>query len=33
MKIDNEFTVSVPLDQAWEVLTDLQEVALCLPGA
>jgi carbon monoxide dehydrogenase subunit G len=33
MKIDNEFTVSVPVERAWEVLTDLQEVALCLPGA
>ncbi|MDQ1483893.1 MAG: uncharacterized protein QOF35_1969 [Actinomycetota bacterium] len=33
MKIDNEFTVSVPVEKAWEVLTDLREVALCLPGA
>jgi len=33
MKIDNEFTVSVPVDKAWEVLTDLAGVSLCLPGA
>jgi hypothetical protein len=31
--IDNEFTVSVPIDQAWEVLTDLAGIAPCLPGA
>jgi carbon monoxide dehydrogenase subunit G len=33
MKIDNEFTVSVPIDRAWQVLTDLEGVSLCLPGA
>jgi hypothetical protein len=33
MKIDNEFTVSVPIDQAWGVLTDLAGIAACLPGA
>lgn len=33
MKIDNEFTVSVPVDRAWEALTDLAGVSLCLPGA
>lgn len=33
MKIDNEFTVSVPIDRAWEVLTDLAGIAPCLPGA
>jgi carbon monoxide dehydrogenase subunit G len=33
MKIDNEFTVSIPIDQAWEVLTDLEGIAPCLPGA
>ena len=33
MKIDNEFRVSVPIDQAWVVLTDLAGIALCLPGA
>ena len=33
MKIDNEFTVSVPIEMAWQALTDLAEVSLCLPGA
>src|SRR5581483_3481297 len=33
MRIDDEFTVSVPIDQAWAVLTDLERVAPCLPGA
>lgn len=33
MKIDNEFSVSVPVDRAWDVLTDLEGVSLCLPGA
>jgi carbon monoxide dehydrogenase subunit G len=33
MKIDNEFTVGVPIDRAWEVLTDLAGIAPCLPGA
>lgn len=33
MKIANEFTVSASLDRAWALLTDLEEVAPCLPGA
>ena len=33
MKIDNEFSVGVPIDQAWGVLTDLAGIAPCLPGA
>lgn len=33
MKIDNEFTVSVPIDKAWETMLDLQTIAPCLPGA
>jgi uncharacterized protein len=33
MKIDNEFTVSVPIQRAWQVLTDLAGVAPCMPGA
>ncbi|MCW2600891.1 MAG: putative rane protein [Frankiales bacterium] len=32
MKISNEFTVSVPVAAAWEVLTDLERIAPCLPG-
>ncbi|HEX4698298.1 MAG TPA: SRPBCC family protein [Actinomycetes bacterium] len=33
MRIDNEFTVGVPLERAWEVLTDLEGIAPCMPGA
>ncbi len=33
MKINNEFTVSVPVQQAWDVMLDLQKIAPCLPGA
>jgi uncharacterized protein len=33
VKINNEFTVSVPVEQAWDVMLDLERVAPCLPGA
>jgi carbon monoxide dehydrogenase subunit G len=33
MKIDNEFTVSVPIAQAWEVLSDMEQVVPLMPGA
>jgi len=33
MKINNEFAVSVPIRQAWDVMLDLQKIAPCLPGA
>ena len=33
MKINNEFTVSVSIQQAWDVMLDLQKIAPCLPGA
>jgi carbon monoxide dehydrogenase subunit G len=33
MKLANEFTVHVPIEQAWRVLTDLEGIAPCLPGA
>ena len=33
MKIDLEFTVGVPVDQAWGRMLDLKKVAPCLPGA
>jgi carbon monoxide dehydrogenase subunit G len=33
MKIDNDFTVSAPIEQAWAVLTDLEGIAPCMPGA
>ncbi|CAJ1509362.1 SRPBCC family protein [[Mycobacterium] burgundiense] len=33
MKIANEFTVSAPVDRAWAVLTDLEQVIPLMPGA
>jgi carbon monoxide dehydrogenase subunit G len=33
MKIAHEFTVPAGVDRAWEVLTDLELIAPCLPGA
>ena len=33
MKINNEFTVSAPVEKAWDVILDLERVAPCLPGA
>src|SRR5215211_1014058 len=33
MKINNEFKVSVPIEQAWDIMLDLERVAPCLPGA
>jgi carbon monoxide dehydrogenase subunit G len=33
MKITNEFAVNTPIDRAWAVLTDLEGIAPCLPGA
>ncbi|MGC8464502.1 MAG: SRPBCC family protein [Acidimicrobiales bacterium] len=33
MDIVNEFDVSVPIDEAWKVLTDLERIAPCMPGA
>ena len=33
MKINNEFTVGVPVQQAWDVMLDLERIAPCLPGA
>nr|WP_030503373.1 SRPBCC family protein [Micromonospora purpureochromogenes] len=33
MKITNEFTVDVPIARAWAILTDLEGIAPCLPGA
>ncbi|EHB55787.1 carbon monoxide dehydrogenase subunit G [Mycolicibacterium rhodesiae JS60] len=33
MKIDNEFTVSVPIATAWEVLSDMTQVVPLMPGA
>jgi carbon monoxide dehydrogenase subunit G len=33
MRINNEFTVGVPIQQAWDIMLDLERVAPCLPGA
>lgn len=33
MKIANEFTVSVPIEDAWKLLTDLDQVVPLMPGA
>jgi carbon monoxide dehydrogenase subunit G len=33
VKINNEFTVGVPVQQAWDVMLDLERIAPCLPGA
>src|SRR6476661_5516717 len=32
-KLLNEFTVNRPIDEAWAVLTDVERIAPCLPGA
>ena len=33
MKINNEFTVGVPAEQAWDIMLDLERIASCVPGA
>ncbi|HSL57287.1 MAG TPA: SRPBCC family protein [Acidimicrobiales bacterium] len=33
MELTNEFEVAVPVDQAWVLLTDVERIAPCLPGA
>ena len=33
MKLLNEFEVALPTEQTWTLLTDLEKVAPCLPGA
>ena len=33
MELTNEFTVSVPVETAWTVLTDVERIAPCMPGA
>jgi len=33
MDLNHEFTVEVPVADAWAILTDLQRIAPCLPGA
>jgi len=31
--LNNDFLVSVPIEHAWAVLTDLERIAPCMPGA
>lgn len=33
MDLNHEFTVDVPVAEAWAILTDLERIAPCLPGA
>jgi len=33
MRLEHDFTVPVPVEQAWAVLLDLPRVAPCMPGA
>jgi carbon monoxide dehydrogenase subunit G len=33
MELVNDFTVNVPVDEAWGTLTDVERIAPCLPGA
>jgi len=33
VEFDNEFEVPAPIDQAWDILMDIQRIAPCVPGA
>lgn len=33
MELHNQFSVPVPVEQAWDTLQDLERIAPCLPGA
>jgi uncharacterized protein len=33
MKLENEFRVGVPVEDAWRVLLDVERIAPCMPGA
>lgn len=33
MELTNEFRVAIPIEEAWAVLTDVERVAPCMPGA
>ena len=33
MELNNEFRVDVPVERAWEVLTNVELIAPCMPGA
>ena len=33
MQLEHSFTVPVPVDDAWKVLLDIEQIAPCMPGA
>ena len=33
MHLENTFTVALPVDEAWDVLLDIERIAPCMPGA
>ena len=33
MDLNHDFTVDVPVEEAWRILTDVERIAPCLPGA
>jgi carbon monoxide dehydrogenase subunit G len=33
MELKNDFRVSVPVERAWSILTDVERIAPCMPGA
>lgn len=33
MELEHEFTVPLPVEAAWTLLTDLERIAPCMPGA
>src|SRR6187399_2508318 len=33
MELTNDFRVALPVERAWAVLTDVEQIAPCLPGA
>ena len=33
MEFENTFNVGVPVDEAWAILTDVERIAPCMPGA
>jgi carbon monoxide dehydrogenase subunit G len=33
MRLENEFRVDVPVEEAWRVLLDVERIAPCMPGA
>ena len=33
MEFENSFDVQVPVDEAWAILTDVERIAPCMPGA